>query len=57
MILSDCKTIADLEALFPPRKNLAEGAEVTCIAPSPTGMPHIGTAMQAVLDRALADKT
>ncbi len=55
--LRDCKTIADLEALFPPRTNLPAGAEVTRIAPSPTGMPHIGTAMQAVLDRAIADKT
>lgn len=44
------------EKLFPPR-NLPTGAEVVRIAPSPTGMPHIGTAMQAVIDRALADKT
>lgn len=55
--LRDCKTIADLEALFPPRSGLPQGVEVTRIAPSPTGMPHIGTAMQAVLDRAIADKT
>lgn len=55
--LHDCKSLADLEALFPPRTNLPQGAEVTRIAPSPTGMPHIGTAMQAVLDRAIADKT
>ncbi|TKW62040.1 MAG: glutamate--tRNA ligase [Blastochloris viridis] len=57
MTLRDCTTIVDLEALFPPRTNLPQGAEVTRIAPSPTGMPHIGTAMQAVLDRAIADKT
>ncbi|MBI1216498.1 MAG: glutamate--tRNA ligase [Alphaproteobacteria bacterium] len=49
-------TLAEVEALYPPRK-LPEGAEVTRIAPSPTGMPHIGTGMQAVLDRALADKS
>lgn len=55
MNFEDCKSLADFEALFPPR-NLAAGVEVTRIAPSPTGMPHIGTAMQAVLDRAIADK-
>lgn len=53
---TDCKTLEDFENIFPPR-SLPSGAEVTRIAPSPTGMPHIGTAMQAVLDRAIADKT
>ncbi len=53
---ADCQTLDDFEQLFPPR-DLPAGTEVTRIAPSPTGMPHIGTAMQAVLDRALADKT
>jgi glutamyl-tRNA synthetase len=53
---ADCTTLADFEALYPPR-GLPEGTEITRIAPSPTGMPHIGTGMQAVLDRALADKT
>jgi len=36
---------------------LPSGAEVTRVAPSPTGRPHIGTALQALIDRALADKT
>ncbi|PZP39098.1 MAG: glutamate--tRNA ligase [Pseudomonas fluorescens] len=57
MKFEDCKTIADFEKLFPPRTDLPAGAEVTRIAPSPTGMPHIGTGMQAILDRAIADKT
>ncbi len=54
---NDCKTLDDLETLFPPRKDLPEGAEIVRIAPSPTGMPHIGTAMQSVLDRAIADRS
>lgn len=49
-------SLAEAEQLYPPRK-LPEGAEVVRVAPSPTGMPHIGTAMQAVIDRSLADKT
>lgn len=53
---ADCKTLADFEGLYPPR-SLPAGAEVTRIAPSPTGMPHIGTAMQSVLHRALAMKS
>jgi len=53
--LPAAQSLADYETIFPPR-NLPEGAEVTRIAPSPTGMPHIGTAMQAVINRALADK-
>ncbi len=53
---AECNTLAEFEELFPARENLSEGAEVTRIGPSPTGMPHIGTGMQAVLDKALADK-
>lgn len=53
---AECATLDEVEALYPPR-TLQAGAEVTRIAPSPTGMPHIGTAMQAVLDRAIADKS
>lgn len=48
-------SLSEAEALYPSR-TLPPGAEVTRLAPSPTGMPHIGTAMQAVIDRALADK-
>jgi glutamyl-tRNA synthetase len=43
----------DLEARYPPR-DLPSGAEVTRLAPSPTGSPHLGTAMQAVVNAALA---
>lgn len=53
---ADCKTLEDFEKLFPER-NLPPGTEVTRIAPSPTGMPHIGTAMQSVLHRAIALKS
>lgn len=31
--------------------------EVTRIAPSPTGRPHIGTAMQAIINKAVAQKS
>jgi len=48
-------SLNEAEKLFPPR-NMPPEAEIVRIAPSPTGMPHIGTAMQAVIDRALADK-
>lgn len=51
-----CKTLDDFEILFPPRQ-LPSGVEVTRVGPSPTGQPHIGTAMQAVLDRSIANKT
>lgn len=57
MKFEDCKNLKDFEELYPVRQNLPENAEVTRIAPSPTGMPHIGTGMQAILDRALADQT
>ncbi len=46
-----------LEGRFPPRANLPEGAEATRVAPSPTGRPHIGTALQAVIDRAIASQS
>lgn len=56
MKFDDCKNLNDFEDFYPLRKNLDANAEITRIAPSPTGMPHIGTGMQAILDRALADK-
>lgn len=49
-------TLSDYESVYPPRQ-LPPGAEVTRVAPSPTGRPHIGTALQALIDRALADQT
>lgn len=45
-----------LERRYPPRA-LPSGAEVTRVAPSPTGRPHIGTALQATIDFALARQT
>lgn len=46
----------NLERRFPPR-DLDAGTEVSRVAPSPTGKPHIGTALQAVIDYALARRT
>lgn len=54
--LAALKTLADAEALYPLR-TLPAGAEVVRVAPSPTGLPHLGTAMQVTIDRALANKT
>lgn len=54
--LSTVKTLADVEKLYPPR-NLPAGAEVVRYAPSPTGLLHLGGAMQGVIDRALATRT
>jgi glutamyl-tRNA synthetase len=48
--------LAALEERFPQRP-LPAGAQVTRVAPSPTGRPHIGTGLQAVLDYALARQT
>ena len=48
-------TLQDYESEYPLRQ-LPPGAEVTRIAPSPTGRPHIGTALQAIIDRAMANQ-
>ena len=48
-------TLQDYENEYPLRQ-LPQTAEVTRIAPSPTGRPHIGTAMQAIIDRAMANQ-
>lgn len=45
------------ETTYPPRAALPPGAETVRIAPSPTGRPHIGTALQAVINRAVANRT
>ena len=37
-----------------PKRNLKEGAEVTRVAPSPTGYLHIGTVYQALLNKTIA---
>ena len=49
------KTIADYEALYPPR-DLPAGAVVTRIAPSPTGFVHLGNLYNAIGER-LAHQT
>jgi glutamyl-tRNA synthetase len=49
-------SLAEAEERYPPR-DLPAGAEVTRVAPSPTGRPHIGTAMQVILNRAVAKGT
>src|SRR5215207_3033981 len=49
-------TLDDYERKYPPRP-LPDTAAVGRVAPSPTGQPHIGTALQAVINRGLADKT
>ncbi len=49
-------TIAELEAMFPPR-NLPDGAYVTRFAPSPTGYMHVGGLYQALIDSKLARDT
>jgi glutamyl-tRNA synthetase len=50
------RRLLDLEHHFPPR-DLAPDAQVTRVAPSPTGSPHIGTALQSTIDYALARKS
>jgi len=48
-------TLQDYENKYPFRQ-LPQHAEVTRIAPSPTGRPHIGTAMQAIINSAMASQ-
>jgi len=40
-----------------PKRNLPIGAEVTRVAPSPTGYLHIGTVYQALLNKTIAQNT
>ena len=50
------KTPADYEEQFPQRQ-LADGARVTRIAPSPTGYLHLGTFFTSMVNRMTADST
>lgn len=50
------KTRADYETAFPPR-NLAEGATVTRLGPSPTGFIHLGNLYGAFADERLAHQS
>lgn len=46
-------SLDEIERRYPAR-DLPLGAAVTRVAPSPTGRPHVGTALQAIIDYALA---
>ena len=48
------RTPEDYETMYPPR-DLAEGARVTRVAPSPTGYLHLGVFYSALIDRLTAD--
>ena len=48
------RTPDDYETMYPPR-DLAEGARVTRLAPSPTGYLHLGVFYSALIDRLTAD--
>ena len=41
--------LSDFDKRYPSRHGLPVGAEVSRVAPSPTGRPHIGTALQGVI--------
>jgi glutamyl-tRNA synthetase len=47
------RRLEHLEQRYPPRE-LSDGAQVVRVAPSPTGKPTIGTALQATINYALA---
>lgn len=53
---SDLPDISQLDATYPPR-NLKEGAEVTRLAPSPTGFIHLGNLYSALADERTAHTT
>lgn len=50
------KTPADYEKLYP-KRNLPPGAEVTRIAPSPTGFIHLGNLFGALTDERIAHQS
>ncbi len=49
----DLKTTEEYEKIYPQR-NLKEGAQVTRIAPSPTGFMHLGNLFGAITDERIA---
>jgi glutamyl-tRNA synthetase len=54
LLYPNCKfTVEELERMYP-KRNLSNDAEVTRIAPSPTGYLHIGTAYGAMIDKLIA---
>ena len=52
----DLPTLEECERAYPPR-NLKEGAEVTRLAPSPTGFIHLGNLYSALADERIAHTT
>lgn len=52
----DLPSLEDCERAYPPRK-LPEGAEVTRLAPSPTGFIHLGNLYSALADERTAHTT
>lgn len=52
----DLPSLEDCERAYPPRK-LKEGAEVTRLAPSPTGFIHLGNLYSALADERAAHTT
>ncbi len=52
----DLPSLADCERAYPPR-DLPEGAEVTRLAPSPTGFIHLGNLYSALADERAAHTT
>ena len=56
LIFPNAKEISYYEEKYP-RRNLAEGAVVIRVAPSPTGNVHIGTIFQAMVNRKVASQT
>ncbi len=49
-------TLDDMEKMYPPR-NLEDGAYVTRVAPSPTGLMHLGTLYQMLIAKKLASQS
>ena len=56
LIFPNAKDISYYEEKYPER-NLAEGAQVTRFAPSPTGFIHIGGLFGSIVDRKIAKQT
>lgn len=49
-------SVAEIEAWYPPR-NLPDGAEVTRIAPSPTGFMHLGVLYASLISERIAHRS
>ncbi len=56
LLPGDYPTLETYEAQYPPR-NLPKGAEVTRLAPSPTGFIHLGNLFSAITDERIAHRS